>query len=224
MSIASLAENPLGHVGIDYYQNPPLVTAKRNPTSTDIKNPDTTWLNSVTKILYVTSGAGVWSQISPSISTSGVATITGNTGGAISPTSGNVNVVGSGSITVAGSGNTLTISATGSTSFTWNNNATTQTMSVNNGYIVTAAALQTLTLPATSAVGDVIEVIRPSGAGGWRIAQTAGQQVRTGTNATTVGTGGSLTSTGIGDCIHLVCTTANTIWIVDYSVGTITPV
>lgn len=42
-------------------------------------------------------------------------TITGNTGGALSPTSGNWNILGSGSLTTAGSGSTLTVQLTGIT-------------------------------------------------------------------------------------------------------------
>lgn len=44
-----------------------------------------------------------------------VLTLTGNTGGAISPTAGNINTVGTGSITIAGSGSTLTTQLTGLT-------------------------------------------------------------------------------------------------------------
>lgn len=42
-------------------------------------------------------------------------TITGNTGGALSPTSGNWNILGSGSLTTSGSGSTLTVELTGIT-------------------------------------------------------------------------------------------------------------
>jgi hypothetical protein len=42
-------------------------------------------------------------------------TITGNTGGALSPTAGNWNIVGSGSLTTVGSGSTLTVQLTGIT-------------------------------------------------------------------------------------------------------------
>ncbi len=44
-----------------------------------------------------------------------VKTITGNTGGALSPTAGNFNILGTGSITVAGSGSTETVQLTGLT-------------------------------------------------------------------------------------------------------------
>jgi hypothetical protein len=42
-------------------------------------------------------------------------TLTGNTGGAIGPSAGNINTVGTGSITIAGAGNTLTTQLTGLT-------------------------------------------------------------------------------------------------------------
>lgn len=42
-------------------------------------------------------------------------TLTGNSGGAIAPTAGNINTVGSGSITIAGAGSTLTTQLTGLT-------------------------------------------------------------------------------------------------------------
>lgn len=46
---------------------------------------------------------------------SGVLTMTGDTGGALSPTAGNMNTLGSGSITISGSGSTLTTQLTGLT-------------------------------------------------------------------------------------------------------------
>ena len=46
-----------------------------------------------------------------------VETLTGNTGGAISPTAGNINTLGTGSITIAGSGSTLTTRLTGLTQY-----------------------------------------------------------------------------------------------------------
>jgi hypothetical protein len=58
----------------------------------------------------VANGAG---SITVSITGTGVvSTLTGNTGGAISPVANNINLVGSGNISVAGSGNTLTITET----------------------------------------------------------------------------------------------------------------
>ena len=44
-----------------------------------------------------------------------VQTLTGNTGGAISPVAGNINVIGTGSISLDGSGNTISVNLTGLT-------------------------------------------------------------------------------------------------------------
>ena len=70
-------------------------------TSSDSSISFTTGANTLS--LQVASGTGV------------VKTLTGNTGGAISPTAGNIGTVGTGSITIAGSGSTLTTQLTGLT-------------------------------------------------------------------------------------------------------------
>ena len=46
----------------------------------------------------------------------------------------------------------------------------------NAGYIASSATLVTITLPASPAIGDIVRVAG-AGAGGWRIAQNAGQSV-----------------------------------------------
>ena len=94
----------------------------------------------------------------------------------------------------------------------WNEvTVTTQTMSVNNGYIANNAGLVTLTLPATSAIGSVI-YINGKGAGGWSIAQNASQLIHIGSSVSTTGVGGSVASTNRYDSMCLVCITANTEW------------
>lgn len=99
---------------------------------------------------------------------------------------------------------------------TWNNvTATTQAMAVNNGYIANhATLLVTLTLPATAAIGDVIE-IQGSGIGGWSIAQNAGQQILIGSLISTVGVTGSVSSYIRTNAIRLICTVANTTFVAD---------
>ncbi len=88
------------------------------------------------------------------------------------------------------------------------------TMTVNTGYTSDAgASLITFTLPSTSAIGDFVE-INGKGAGGWIIAQAAGQQIHVGNLASTLGAVGSVASTNQFDCVRLRCLTANTIWTV----------
>lgn len=103
---------------------------------------------------------------------------------------------------------------------------TSQSAAVNNGYITNNASLVTVTLPATAAPGDIVD-IQGSGAGGWKLAQNASQEVKDtaggvdGTNETTAGTGGYLASTDRYDSVRVQCIIANTTWVVKDSKGVI---
>jgi hypothetical protein len=123
-------------------------------------------------------------------------------------------VNGAGSITISGSG-----------SAGWVDQTTTPvTMAINTGYTADAgASLITFTLPATSAIGDYVE-INGKGAGLYTIAQASGQQIHFGNLASTSGAGGSVASTLQFDNIRLRCITANTIWTVVSAVGNFTVV
>lgn len=105
-----------------------------------------------------------------------------------------------------------TADSSSSSSFAWNNTTgTTQAMAVNTGYVSNNAALSTFTLPASATVGQRVAV-KGAGAGGWLLAQNAGQTVHLGTSTTTAGTGGSIASTNQYDYLELICITANTTW------------
>jgi len=91
----------------------------------------------------------------------------------------------------------------------------------DNGYIANTAGLLTFTLPAAADVGSTFR-ITGLGAGGWTIAQNAGQNINYSSQTTTPGVGGSLSSTQQYDSIHLVCTVANTEFNVLSSVGNFT--
>ena len=88
---------------------------------------------------------------------------------------------------------------------------TTQAMAVNTRYVADNAAQVVLTLPATAALGAVMEVVG-RGAGGWKVAQQSGQQIYVGRRSTTVGTGGSVASGHVHDAIRLVCAIQDTTW------------
>lgn len=87
-----------------------------------------------------------------------------------------------------------------------------------NAYLLNNASRVIGTLPASGAVGDQIR-IAGKGAGGWRVAQNAGQTVHFGTQSSTTGTGGSISSVNSFDVIELVCITQNTDWLVLNSLG-----
>jgi hypothetical protein len=94
------------------------------------------------------------------------------------------------------------------------------TLAVNTCYITNFAEIANLTLPATASLCDEISITYGL-QGVSSIQQNAGQQIRFGVLATTVGVTGSLQSTSIGDCIRLKCVVAgsNTLWTVVSSIG-----
>ena len=89
------------------------------------------------------------------------------------------------------------------------------TASVNTGYIITSATAVTITLPVTAAVGSIV-AIAGEGAGGWVLAPGAAQTIKVlGASAST-----SVTSAEQYDCIEVICTVANTRWVMRSSVST----
>ncbi|CEG60972.1 hypothetical protein [Legionella micdadei] len=132
----------------------------------------------------------------------------GNTG---NPPSRTTLTAGS-NISISNGAGSITISATGLAGFSWTTvTGTSQAMLSNNGYIANNAGLVTLTLPATSAVGDEIDIIG-KGAGGWKVQCGVGQTIVVGSSTTT--SGGSVASTNAKDSFYMICTTANTEWTV----------
>ncbi len=108
------------------------------------------------------------------------------------------------------------------TGLTWSVITADQTAAVNHGYICNKASTLALALPATSSVGDTIEVTGINTALGWQITQASGQQVFFGVVSSTLGATGTLTSSAVRDSIRMVCITANTTWQVLSSIGNIT--
>ncbi len=127
-------------------------------------------------------------------------------------------------VTITNAGGSITINAA-SGGLTWTDvTGTTQAMAINNGYLADNAGLVTLTLPATAVQFSVIEV-KGYGAGGWKIAQNANQQIRFGSaTATTSGATGFLSSNNLNDGVRLIAAVggASTIWTVLSSIGNIT--
>lgn len=129
-----------------------------------------------------------------------------------------------GTITFTPGPNSLNLEASGGggTGITWNNvTGTSDSAVINNGYIANNAGLVTITLPATAAVGSVVYV-SGSGAGGWRLAQNAGQTVNFGSSPTTAGAGGYLEFTNRYDAVGVICIVADTTWAVLSAIGNLT--
>jgi hypothetical protein len=97
---------------------------------------------------------------------------------------------------------------------------TTAQMKRNFGYVANNGTGITLTLPLTSVVGDVIEVVG-KGAGNWVVAQNAGQTIYNVAAASTTGLGGTLAPTEASATVRMVCITRNLDWRIVSSTGTI---
>lgn len=125
-------------------------------------------------------------------------------------------------ISIANAAGSITVNAIGG-GLTWNDvTGTSASMAVHNGYLADNAGLVTLTLPVTAAQFSVIAVAG-WGAGGWKIAQNSGQSIQFGSAAaSTSGATGFIASTNRYDCVYLLCTVANTNFLVLNSVGNIT--
>jgi len=125
-------------------------------------------------------------------------------------------------ISITNGAGSITISSPGG-GITWNTTSVNvANMAVDNGYFcISPGGALTLGLPAVSVLGDTVQVSL-DGATSWQITQAAGQQIRLGTSQTTLGATGTITSTGQGDSICLVCRVANTLWVAQSSVGNLT--
>lgn len=117
------------------------------------------------------------------------------------------------------------VNLTGTGNIVWNIVSTNQSMAKNNGYIVISpGGAITMALPSTasSTLGDLLEITL-DGATSWQITQAAGQQIRFSGSQTTVGTGGSITTTAAGDSIRLVYQSGGK-WNVLSAIGNLTVV
>lgn len=101
------------YLGVRALLPPDLQYALRNPTSSDkayVKG--TLWLNTASSTAFMWPGTGDWISLG-SGTTGAIVTLTGNTGGAISPVGGNISILGGSGVTVTGTAGTLTIALTG---------------------------------------------------------------------------------------------------------------
>lgn len=122
-------------------------------------------------------------------------------------------------ISITNAAGSVTIASTGG-GLAWSVVAVDTTFVVNNGYGSNAAGAVAFTLPAASAVGDTVAIQGMQGS--WNVVQRANQQIHIGSGASTLGAGGSISSTNAFDAIELVCLVANSIWYARSVVGNIT--
>lgn len=199
----------------------PFIMRTFSPLTTFNQFPvPTIWINTSSSNAYilVSKALGVAIWVSLGGAAGAIDTITTPDSVVVVPTAGNINFLQSGSISITGSGSNVSFNVMGG-GLTWVEIlGTTQSMAINTGYVASNGSLITATLPVTAAFGSIIELVG-KGAGGWIIAQNAGQTIHYGNQSTTTGVAGSLASGQFRDAVRLVCTTANTDFTVLSSIG-----
>ena len=141
----------------------------------------------------ITPGAGTI-NLEVAASNDAILTVTGDSGGALSPTAGNLNVLGTSGSKTSGSASTLTVKSP-----PYADIAAPTSVTLNSGTFATAAI--TLTTPVTAGLadGDLLEFVATNGV---LVIQLAATQVaHLGSAATSVA--GTITGTATGDSISL---------------------
>jgi hypothetical protein len=150
----SLARNPRQYKGVRAILPPDLQSATRNPTSADkayVKG--TLWLNTSSATAFMWPGSGNWISLG-SGTTGAIVTLTGGSGGALSPTAGNMNLLGTANqITSTGSGSTITFSIP-STFIAPGTIASTTT--ITSGTAMVATTTLTAGTGITSTTGNIV--------------------------------------------------------------------
>lgn len=223
-----------------------MVFETRDPTSDDVNYPiQKLWVNTAVGKTFVLVGFDTslgyvqanWLNVT--VASNDLSTLTGDDNIAVDAVNSNINIVSStqGAIQFANGGagvleatvradnktifvnssNELAVNNTGTY---WQVVTTNQNMQDSCGYVVQApATIINLNLPATSAVGDTLEILL-DGATGFIITQNTSQIIKYLTNATTITTG-TVASTSDGNYVRLVCTVANTEWRIVNCAGSI---
>jgi hypothetical protein len=104
--------------------------------------------------------------------------------------------------------------------FGWSIASVNTNMAINQGYFTSSGGTVQLLLPTTAAIGDVVRASNISG--NFQIKQNAGQSINFGNDVTTPGTGGSISSTAVGDTLEIICYNANAGFQVLSSMGNLT--
>ncbi len=168
-----------------------------------------TGLATANSAALVTNGSGVpaWQALSAG------QILIGTTSGAPSAAA-----INSGTnILVSNGSGTITVNCTNAASTTYVVETTTsRTMTAFQSVIANNAGLVTLTIPATTAVGDIFEVVG-LGAGLWKVQANTGQVINVGSSPTS--SAGSITATNRYDSLKIVCVVANTTFVVTPNVG-----
>lgn len=175
----SLAKSQKPYIGVRAIHPPDLQIATRAPTSADTQYvKGNLWLDTVGLATYMWPGSGNWIALGAG-AVGGVVTLTGDSGGAISPVGGNIDILGDSvdGVTVVGTAGTLTVNvAAASTTQRGTLEIATTAEAIAGSSAVVAVAPNGLQakLGAQTAHGVALGSTGPTAALSWTSAGTAG--------------------------------------------------
>jgi hypothetical protein len=163
----------LAYVGVQPASPTNFTAQPKDPTTYDWQNfyLGDEWLNSTTntvwKLVSLSGNLATW--VKQAGTNVGLQTLTGNSGGAVSPTLGNINVVGDGtSINIVGTPGTSTLTATATGTFATPipvSSGGTGVSSFTPYAVITGGTTSTGPLQSVSSVGTSGQVLTSNGAG-----------------------------------------------------------
>lgn len=156
--------------------------------------------------ITITNGAGTI-DLAVAAADDAILTLTGDTGGALSPTAGNISILGGPGITVTGSGSTLTVNSVVYT------DQTATTLAVDSGTFATAAGAYVL--PASPAQGDLVEIVCLTT--GIVVTANTGQVIFMGNDSSS--TAGTATNSAKADSLSMRYRSADSSWYCTSVVG-----
>ncbi len=152
-------------------------------------------ISSSTAGFVLTSNGSATPSFQAASASGAITSITGDSGGALSPTAGNLNILGLSGSKTSGTLSTLTIKSP-----PFSQVGASATSSLNSGEFVTAAVTRTLPASAGLADGDLFIYVCTT-AGALVIQSVSAQKIRIGNQITSAA--GTATSNAIGDSLTL---------------------
>lgn len=189
-------------------------------TSVTVSNSQVATINATDQLGQIANGTagfvltsnGASSPTFQTISASGaVTTLTGDSGGALSPTAGNFNILGLSGSKVSGAVSTLTVKSP-----PFSQVGASATCALNTGEIVTTTVTRTLPASAGLADGDLI-IFYTTTAGALTVQAVGTQKIRIGNVLSSAA--GTIVSTDIGDSISLRFDATQGFWLAVSVVG-----
>ncbi len=220
--------NPFSYIGVNAFQPTNFTTSDIDPTTSDARGfgLGDWWLNTTSTDLWYfaqTNGfTATWIKLN-SGGSSGILSFTGNTGGAVMPSAGNINVVGDGStITIVGNPgtNTLTMSDSGgiTQTLTGDSGGAVPPDGGGNVNIIGSGAITVVGTPGTSTL-----TVTPAGSIPSSFATQSGTAIPAAGVLTIAGANG-ITTSGAGSTVTITGgPTLTTSFITSPATGTATP-